>query len=97
MKTNYEHYKEPIKMTLFEKSILECAVNHWYVWIARDENGYLYIYIDKPEKDESEWGVSLWDSCLDMNLFEDKFQFIQWEDEEPTYIPDLLKDCEVVG
>lgn len=95
MKTNLEKHK-PIQMTLFERSVLECAVNHGYEWIARDEIGYLSIYNDKPKKDESEWGVFLWDSYLDMHLFEDKFQFIKWEDKEPTHIPTLLKECEVI-
>lgn len=93
-----EEYESPKpKLTLFEQSILECAVNRGYVWIARDEIGYLYIYSDKPQKNELEWGEVLWDSSINMHLFEDKFQFIKWTDEEPTYIPDLLKECEVVG
>ena len=85
-----------IEVTLFEKSILECALNHGYEWIARDSTDYLYIYPTKPNKDEGEWGVTLWDVCLDMQLFNHKFQFIKWEDEEPYHIPTLLKECEVI-
>ena len=92
----FSEYKEPITMTLFEKSILECAVNHGYEWIARDSTDYLNIYPKKPLKYIGEWGITQWKDCLEMSLFEDKFQFIQWTDEEPTYIPDLLKECEVV-
>ena len=97
-----EEYKElkkeeqKYKLTLFEKLILECAVNHGHEWIARDSTGYLYIYSTKPKKDEGEWGVEQWRNYLDMPLFDDKFQFIKWEDEEPYHIPTLLKECEVI-
>ena len=91
-----EEYKEPIQMILFERSVLECAVNRGYEWIARDEIGNLFIYRDEPQKNESEWEEVLGDNSRNMYLFEDKFQFIQWEDKTATYIPDLLKECEVV-
>lgn len=97
-----EEYKEPIQMTSFERSILECAVNHGYEWIARDDRrNWLCIYKEKPRKGDSEWhstdeewGVGREYLCLE--LFSDKFQFVKWTDEEPTYIPTLLKECEVV-
>lgn len=92
-----EEYKEPIQMTLFEKSILECAVNHGYEWIARDEaKNLLSIYKKRPQKNDTVWNSWGGDENI-LDLFNDKFQFIQWTDEEPTYIPDLLKECEVVG
>lgn len=90
-----EEYKEPIAMTLFEKSILECAVNHGYEWIARDSiDNLLSVHKEEPEKSNKTWISFEVENPLD--LFNDKFQFIQWTDEEPTYIPDLLKECEVV-
>lgn len=89
-----EEYKEPIQMTLFEKSILKCAIAHGYEWISRDEkNNLLSIHKRKPKKT-----YLAWDSLDDENileLFNDKFQFIQWEDKEPYDIQWLLDNCEV--
>lgn len=100
MKTNFEHYKEPIKMTLFEKSILECAIAHGYEWIARNEtiDKLLIICDEKPTKeDDSEWYVSVHSERMGhIELFNDKFLFIKGEDEEPVHIPTLLKECEVM-
>ena len=31
-----------------------------------------------------------------MNMFDIKFDFIKWEDEEPTNIKELLENCEVI-
>lgn len=90
-----EEYKEPIKMTLFERSVLECAIAHGYKYIARDcKYDMLSIHGYLPKKEDEAWESMGIENPLD--LFNDKFQFIKWTDEEPKYIPDLLKDCEVV-
>ena len=91
----FSEYKEPIQMTLFEKSILECAVNHGYEWIARDSiDNLLSVHKEEPEKSNKTWISFEVENPLD--LFNDKFQFIQWTDEEPYHIPTLLEECEVV-
>ena len=47
----------------------------------------VYIYENKPEK-----GISIWEaSGLPMTSFDHLFRFIEWEDEEPYSIEDLLK------
>ena len=55
------------------------------MWIARDENGLVYIYDTKPAKDKHQWvipnsigGCSVIDSELD------GFEEVKWEDSEPT-------------
>lgn len=61
--------------------------NKLKVWIARDEDGGLYIYFIHPFKGKKEWrlpdfhnedgiGAKRIDSTL--------FPTVQWEDEEPT-------------
>ena len=96
MKTNLE----PIKVTLLEKSILECADGFAYEWIARNHDGVLMIFGCKPCKEDWCWLYDGYDGddsrSYSLHLFSDKFQFIQWEDEEPVHIPTLLKECEVV-
>lgn len=53
------------------------------MWIARDENGELYLHKEKPEKFLSAWvsvGGMEWISPVDKSFFSE----VKWEDEEPT-------------
>ena len=79
--------KEAPKLTEDEKVILRNLPKE-YKWIARDECTYMYLYTNKPVKN----------ACRGWNgagfarfIFPHLFQFIQWEDEEPYLIEDLLK------
>lgn len=81
-----EKTKPKAKLTEDEKVILR-NVPKKYKWFARDINDCLYIYENKPEK-----GISIWEaSGLPMTSFDRLFQFIEWEDEEPYSIEELLK------
>ena len=87
-------YKEPVKLTRLEYEVLKHYYNDSYKYIARDENGDLFLYIAKPSK-----GSNIWRSISDHhNLydFRKKFQFVKFEDEEPTSIKDILENCEVI-
>lgn len=87
-------YKEPVKLTRFEHDVLKYLLeNTQYRFIARERKGYLYAYINKPRKYDNDWQAL---TCMrSMSLFADLFQFIQWEDEEPTSIEEVLNSCEV--
>lgn len=89
-------YKEPVKLARFEHEILgHLFKNKQYKFIVRERNGYLYAYINKPRKYDKAWQAL---TCMrSMSLFDDLFQFIQWEDEEPTSIEYVLNNCEVVN
>ena len=77
--------KDP-KITEDEKVILR-NLPEKYKWIARDKNGLIFLYAKKPSKCEYSWG-----GCKYMLLpLEHLFQFIQWEDNEPYSIKELLK------
>ena len=77
--------KENPKLTEDEKVILRNLPKE-YKWIARDLSGMVYIFIERPEK-----GQAIWYGCgQPMIPFYHLFQFIQWEDEEPYSIEDLL-------
>ena len=77
--------KEKPKPTYDEKIILR-NLPEKYKWIARDKNGLIFLYAKKPSKCEYSWG-----GCKYMLLpLEHLFQFIQWEDDEPYLIEDLL-------
>ena len=77
--------KEKPKLTEDEKAILRNLPKD-YKWIARDLSGMVYIFIERPEK-----GQDIWYGCgQPMIPFYHLFQFIQWEDEEPYSIEELL-------
>lgn len=89
-------YKEPVKLTRFERDILEYALkNTDYRFITRDEEDKLYFYSVKPRKYNRYW------QYLAQNqrrlLSDDLFPFVKWEDDEPTSIKDVLANCEVVN
>lgn len=62
-----------------------------YKWIARDEDGRMSAYENKPKKSElGYWksGIGEW-HCI--GLFKHLFNSIQWEDEEPIFIDDYVE------
>ena len=61
--------------------------NKLKVWIARDEDGILYIYFIHPIKRKKEWRLLDFhneDGVGAKRIDSDLFPSVQWEDEEPT-------------
>lgn len=56
-------------------------------WIARDENGEIYIYTTEPQKLKRQWEV------IDKGFDKKKFQQVKWKDEEPTKVELTIKIC----
>lgn len=84
--------KEKPKLTDDEKAILS-NIDKCYKYIARDESNRLYIYKEKPYKNAIHWSDNdIDDDFLDFYMFDNLFQFIKWEDDEPYSIEDLLKE-----
>lgn len=78
------------KLTDVKKMLLR-SINECYLWIAKDESDYIYVYEQKPHKEEFVWGYQ--GNNANLSGFKPElFDFLSWEDEEPTYIPDLLKE-----
>lgn len=89
-----EYKQSSIKLTRLEYGILNHILNNTdYSYIARERDGALFIYKDKPLKTTYYWSGS---DSNDFKYFNDLFQFIKWEDAKPTSIDELLKNCEVV-
>ena len=68
-----------------------------YKWMARDQDGDLCIYDEKPRKRRSSWFSS--DGYDYISYFNHLFPAIKWEDSEPTkisdiYNPPILNDLE---
>ena len=87
-----EEYKEPVKLTRFEYEYLKVAKENEYNFIARDKNNNLYLYSNKPWKDEIYW---YYEDRITL-VFVGLFKFVKWEDEKPYSIDELLNNCEVM-
>lgn len=88
-----EEYKEPIKLTKFEYEYLKVAKRERFNFIAKDGNGRLFLYKDKPFKSLDEWNVASNDCC---GILDSLLNFVKWEDEEPWNIDNILANCEVI-
>ena len=94
MKWMLSEYREPVKISKLEYGILEYLFkNKQYKFIVRERNDCLYIYKSNPKKEVDGW-QSLSMSC-GLGPFNGLFEFVKWEDEEPTSIKDVLENCVV--
>lgn len=86
--------KEKPHLTDDEITILR-NIDKRFKYIARDESNRLYIYKEKPYKNNIHWSDNdIDDDFLDFYMFDYLFQFIKWTDDEPYLIEDLLKEQE---
>ena len=53
-------------------------------WVARDENGMLYLYLAKPRKNQSKWLPNIRFDFVELSR--ESFPEVKWEDEEPTEV-----------
>lgn len=81
-------HREELFITPDEKAILRNIKG--YKYIARDKNNALYVYNGEPEKYESAW-EDMDDTIENFCAFNHLFQMVQWSDDEPWKIEDLLK------
>lgn len=90
-------YKQPIKLSKFEYDILKyLSDNTRHMYITRDGNGNIFLYDVEPEKSKSApWWTGR--GMCHMGMFNKLFQFVQFEDEEPRAIKDILESCVVVN
>lgn len=82
-----EYVEKKPTITSREKNFLDLLLPN-YKYIARDKNGFLLAYTEKPIKILETWGIA---NCALINMFDIKFDFIKCDDEEPWSIEDLKK------
>lgn len=58
----------------------------WANWVARDKDGDLWVYDNKPEKVREDWFDFIGGNYEWINDSEGTFSHAKWEDEEPTRI-----------
>ncbi len=73
------------------KNILK-VIDKEYNWIAKDANGVVCIYKDKPVKGKGYWECSEYDCKTLPRIFGDLFDWLSWEDEEPVNFKEVLKE-----
>lgn len=83
---NAEHIEKP-KLTQREWHLCKAIEEGW---IVRNKNDILYLHRGKPRKGGEIW-LSPGFIISVKNIISDGFSFIQWQDEEPWSIEDLLK------
>lgn len=88
-----EEYKKPVKLTKFEYEYLKVAKKEGFNFIARDNDGCVYLHTNIPTlKGTISWGYN----GEFMIVFDELFKFVKWEDEEPYNIDKILANCEVI-
>lgn len=88
-KTPVEERK--VKLTDAERVILKNLEKRWK-WINRNKLGDLGIKEDKPIKDKSLWINYNGTAIASLAVFSHLFDFIDWEDDEPYNIQELLEE-----
>lgn len=95
MKWMLSEYREPVKLSRLEYEILKWAKKEGYKYIARTSSNSVFVHANKPNKLNYCW-VSEDGNDEYLGMFNKFFQFVKWEDSEPTSIQDVLDKCEVV-
>ena len=92
-KWSKEHPQKKYRVSKLEYDILKyLSDNTTCVYITRDKNGDISLSAAKPQKRSKWWGG--YNGC-GIAMFNKLFQFVQWEDKEPTKIEYILENCEV--
>ena len=77
-----------MKLLTDEKVYLKIAYKKGYRYIAKDLDGMVYFYKNKPTKILNQWVVKMTNA---KDIFESMLDFdVSYEDENPTKIEDLL-------
>ena len=53
-------------------------------WVARDDDGMLYLYLAKPRKHQSKWLPNIRFDFVELSR--ESFPEVKWEDEDPTEV-----------
>ena len=85
----YPEEDEPPELTEEEREVLSGLYDRDFEYLARDADGKLYAFRDKPEKDGAYWNSAEGDRA---ERIDEDFDFVVYEDEKPWSIAYLLLD-----
>ena len=77
--------------------LLKGFLEHGFNYLARNFDGYLWMYQLMPRKKETEWYGSVLADNLSERIDNHNFPEVKWTDDEPTRIVDLLASYENGG
>jgi len=87
LEAEFVEVKSKIKLTETQRDILKGKIAEGYNWIARDKDDDINFYTENPSKDDAEWWMELGGEYAKSRM---EFDFLSWEDEEPTNIKEFL-------
>lgn len=86
--------EKTIELTPFEVELFK-YMNPKFKWIVRDANEVIWVYENKPKKGKYIWfdDTQVTEFLCFGDMFKTQpFTWLKLEDEEPYYIPDLIKE-----
>ena len=88
---------EPIKLTRLEYELLKYfSKNFRSKYIVRDKNGALSALGRNPIRPDAFYEPPFSSGWEQIDIFDDCFQFIKWDDSEAYDIQEILENCKVV-
>lgn len=84
-----EYIEKPV-ISKRDKTFLEC-IAEGIKYIARDMDGFLFIYGIKPHKLIDCWESGGIESNKTLEFFKVNLPMVKWSDKEPWFIEDLKK------
>lgn len=84
-----EYIEKPV-ISKRDRAFLEC-IGEGIKYIARDMNGFLFVYVIKPHKLIDCWESGGIESNKSLEFFKLNLPMIKWSDKEPWLIEDLKK------
>lgn len=84
----YPEEDEPPELTQEEHDAAADLYDRGFEWLARDKDGKLYAYRDKPKRDGAYWDTPV----SKAERIDEGFDFVAYDDEEPWSIGYLLLD-----
>lgn len=91
-----EYKEQLIKVSKLEYEILKYVQKEGFNFIIRNNYGDLFIHETKPIKPDSSIDWCTIGKSYALCAFNDLFQFVKFEDKDPTSVEEVLENCEVV-
>ena len=91
-----EYKGSPAKVSKLEYEILKYVQKEGFNFIIRNNYGDLFIHETKPIKPDSSIDWCTTGKSYILCAFNDLFQFVKFEDKDPTSVEEVLNNCEVI-
>lgn len=86
-------FEEYVALSDDEFTILE-NIDKRYKFIARDDDGRLFVYMNEPIRSYTDWGLRSGDEYASLTVFSHLFKMIKDTDEKATSIYSLIEQSD---